>query len=97
MAEAVSDMSQAFFSAADMHASLGHMPMACTMCVLHCSPRVYALQRAAAHVSGSVFTPLIAPLSPLPSPPLRCVQLASQLRACNFFTDAAAAYLRASQ
>jgi hypothetical protein len=33
MAEAVSDMSQAFFSAADMHASLGHMPMASSMCV----------------------------------------------------------------
>ena len=32
MAEAVSDMSQAFFSAADTHASLGHMPMASSMC-----------------------------------------------------------------
>jgi hypothetical protein len=31
LAEAVSDMSQAFFSAADMHASLGHMPMASSM------------------------------------------------------------------
>lgn len=33
IAETVADMSQAFFSAADTHASLGHMPMACSMCV----------------------------------------------------------------
>ena len=81
IAETVADMSQAFFSAADTHASLGHMPMACSMCVFT------AIQAVFAHLTLSLTPEILC----------RCLQLGAQLRACNFFTDAAAAYLRAAQ
>ena len=104
MTEAISDMSQAFFSAADMHASLGHMPMASSMCVAAMRLSVafcphFVPCALAARVSSQLRADFILRIAIFTTParPCRCFQLAAQLRSFNFFADAAAAYLRAAQ